>query len=257
MSGIKLTGRMIKYDLRAQLRVAVFPIIILFITAIICRISIAAASSPDSVINALGLLAGLYFVALIATPVTCLIMGLSNFGRSLFTGEGLMTFSLPMTATQIILSKLLSAIIVTFIGIASLALSGCIFLIGLPAEIYEEIGTAFGQLMEILQAYYSGDPLLIFEEVLKTLTGIPLVYLVVFACMSFGQMFVKHRKLFTALLIIGIYVIETMIASPLARVEFQNPHVGNWLLICIELAIDVGCFFFVRYVLTHKVNLLV
>ncbi len=89
--------------------------------------------------------------------------------------------------------------------------------------------------------------------------GLLLIYLVI----SVGQLFTAHRKMITfsiaiVFLLIVLPILNTYclqkILNAAAHVSF---HLSNWIQIIVYLAIDVGSFFAVRYILKNKVNLIV
>jgi hypothetical protein len=70
----------------------------------------------------------------------------------------------------------------------------------------------------------------------------------------------RNRKGMTAVIyLVGFFImgmISTFLTQPIASVGINvSVHLAIWILILLQAAIDVACFLSVRYILTHKVNL--
>lgn len=113
-----------------------------------------------------------------------------------------------------------------------------------------------------ISAYLASDPMLIVELVLSVIVSIPMSLLVLYLIASIGQLFTKHRKLISvaigiAALIVVLPLLNTYCFQPILEAAQEvSIHLSMWIQIIAYAAIDVGCFFLVRYILTHKLNLI-
>ena len=121
--------KLLKHELIALFRVLVFFAAAVVVFAVIGRI-LLAVEIGDVGQGLLTLLFILFYVfAICALVVAAWVLGISRFYKTLFTGEGYMTLSLPVSPTRIICAKLLSSLIAMFAACIVSALSLCIFFI--------------------------------------------------------------------------------------------------------------------------------
>ena len=255
-----MVGKIMKHELHALFRklVILYAIVILF--AVLLRI-VAAVNVPaldgDTYFGLIVVLVMFYSYSLIAACVAATVLGISRFFKTMFTGEGYLTLALPATPAQLIWAKLLSALIASFSSIIVCLLSACIFYIGLDAS----IGAVFSDIFATLDAYFATDPLLATELIVLLISVIPMSMLEFYLIASVGQLFTKSRKGMTALLAIGgifvLSLLSVLVYQPILEAcEGVSPHLPIWIMIIVNFAVDVGCFHIVRYILSHKVYLI-
>lgn len=252
-----MVGKLIKHELFSTVRIASIPAAVMVLLAILARIMIETSSVGLAVTIVM-----FYVFSVIATALIGYFFGIHSFYQSLFTGNGYLTLSLPITADQLIWAKLISAIIVMFASIIICILSTCIFFIGLPAELIDEIKESFNYLGQIINQFANGEPLFFFELVLLFIVGIPMSFLVFYAVMSVGQLFtVKNRKgiaiaLYIALIFVWSVINQTIISTIDDKMIEVSIHLYMWVKIVFYALVNVGCYFLVRYIIKNKVNLL-
>ncbi|MDE7296139.1 MAG: hypothetical protein K2N84_02620 [Clostridia bacterium] len=251
-----MVGKLLKHDLVALFRLLLYFSCFALGFAILSRILMTANDTLAYVFMLFSLYASiaLIFVAFIGS--------LSRFYKSLFTGEGYMTFSLPVSVSKLLISKLLSAIIVTLAGFVVFFICLFILLTGLPADTFVEVMHALGSLFDEIGALLAYDPLITVELVIMLLVAIPNSLLQFFFCLSLGQLFSKHRKGWTfAMVVLSIVVLNILNAyclMPILNVLSEvNGHLALWGEIIVLAGLDVGYFFLIRYLLSHKLNLVV
>ncbi len=251
-----MVGKLLKHDLISLFRMILYLSCFAIGFAIISRILMATEQG----ITILFVILSLYIS--LALVFAAFIGSIVRFYKSLFTGEGYMTFSLPVSVTKLLISKLLSAFIATLAGIVVFVVCFFIIMSGIPAESFEEVMEIIEILFDELGAYMSYDPLLTVEFILLIIISVPMGLLQYFVCLSLGQMFSKHRVGWSVGIIILSNVVLSILSSyclnPIlnAAMEF-NVHLALWLNIIVYAGLDVGYFFLTRYLLTHKLNLLV
>lgn len=253
-----MVANTIKYELKALLRVLVWVALVCFVMACIGRIFLAG--DAENVTGLTFSLIAIYLSLLLIFSAYCVSVG--QFSRSLFTGEGYLTFSIPITPTKLLLSKMISAIVAMLACIAVAVVSSAIVFTGMP-QVWSQISTWLGQLGTTLNAYFSSDPMLAVELVLIVLAGVPMYLLLFYLVVSVGQLFTKSRKLITILIGLGFFLIVLPILTALCFQPILNaaarvsPHFADWINIVFCVGVDFGTFFLIRYILMNKVNLLV
>ena len=194
--------------------------------------------------------------------VAAYLASVAQFSRSLYTGEGYLTFSIPVSTTKLIVSKMLSAIVAMLFGLAVAFASSAIVLSGVP-ETARWLFSIGELIFDAMHNYFSADPMLAVEAVLQTLASVPMWLLLFYLLTSVGQLFSKHRKLFTFLIAVGFLAVALPVLGVycfdpiLEAAATVSPHLSNWIGIVFYLGVDFGAFFLVRYILIHKVNLIV
>lgn len=260
-----MVRKLLKHELYALSRVLVFLAAAVLLFAVTGRIliSVVAAQTGDSSVadTLLILIIMFYVFAIFALVIGAYALGINRFYKTLFTGEGYMTLSLPVTPVQLIVGKLLSSLIAIFAAFAVSVISMLIFLVGWNIDVMQMIYQTLGALGETISQVISLDPLSFFERLLCYIFEIPMFLLVVFAVISVGQLFNSHRKAVTFGILIGVYVVWNILSTALMP-QFMNletyvsVHLANWIKILIYAAIDVGSFFFIKYIIKNKVNLI-
>ncbi len=257
--------KLLKHELIALFRVLVFFAVAVVVFAAVGRILLAVdlSSAENEWAALLSLLFILFYVfAICALVIAAWSLGISRFYKTLFTGEGYMTLSLPISPMGIIWAKLLSSLIAMFAACIVSALSLCIFFIGLPSDFLSELGV---EILVSFQMWFDSivaAPLEFFEELVLFIVTIPVTLLLIYACISLGQLFTEHRKLMTFVIIIGLYIAAQLLSiyaiQPIYDAALKvSVHLYLWLKILVVTALDVGSFFLVRYILKNKVNLIV
>ena len=257
--------KLLKHELIALFRVLVFFAAAVVVFAVIGRILIAVDTSwaANEWAALLSLLFILFYVfAICALVIAAWALGVSRFYKTLFTGEGYMTLSLPVSPMGIIWAKLLSSIIAMFAATVVSVLSLCIFLVGLDQNILSEVGLEIAISFQDWFQTIVAAPLQFFEELLLFIVSIPVSLLLIYACISLGQLFTSHRKLLTFVIVIALYIALQMFSlyalEPVYEAAMRvSVHLSLWVQIALITALDVGCFFLIRYILKNKVNLIV
>ena len=252
-----MVGKLIKHELRNTVRVAVIPAIAMMLLAILARIMIETSNAGLAITILL-----FYLFSVVATLCIGYFFGISSFYQSLFTGHGYLTLSLPVTPDQLICSKLISAITVMFASIILCIVSSCIFFVGMPEYVLNEILNSFAYIGETIKSFANGEPMFFVELVISMIISIPMSFLVFYAVMSVGQLFtVKNRKFISILLYIGLIFVwsilnQTIFSDINQRMTEVSIHLSMWVQIVFNAAVTVGCYFLVRYIIKNKTNLL-
>lgn len=258
-----MVKKLMKHELMALFRVLVWWIGAVLLLSVLVRLSyelifIPLSDAPYFNESFIFLLFFAWAAAIFVLAFASIFVSAARFFRSLFTGEGYMTFSLPVSATQLLLSKLLSAFIAFLACMAAIVLS--IFIAfpmrGLTGDI-EIIPTLF----EDLISSYLHDPLGMTERIVFLIVSVPAGILYCDLISSISQLFTKRRGLVFVLMLFGISFalsyLYALIFEPLIMLMNASGHLLSWIEIGLCAAFDVAAFFVIRFILMHKVNLVV
>lgn len=255
-----MVGKLLKYELLYIIRNSVAPTVALLCFTVLSKIAmISINGSEESVVMPIALI--FYSLSLIYCVIWFFYAGISRIYSSLFTREGYMTLSLPASTDQLIISKLLATIIAAYVGIFICFLSAVVVFLD-----YSLIGQYIRDGLEFF-AYMTGSlqkggEVSIYELLLLAILRVPQGYLIIFLAMAIGQLStVRNRKVVTcAILICALFVwgiissyVTNMLEDYIIRIQAR---LYIWLNIIFVLAVNVACYFLIRYILKHKINLI-
>lgn len=215
----------------------------------------------------------LNFGVLVASLVITTVILIQRFYKSLLGDEGYLMFTLPVTVSQHIWSKLIIAHIMSFLSVIAAYL--CIAITGAGLDVFSWIGyTLEGWLQLVAQ-----DPqsILVVIEVIVLMillgaAGLLFTYL----CISLGHLAKKHRVLmsvvwyfvlttaFQFIFMMLFYWISEMQTTATWRAFTRflidigpqtATHIGLITMCIISIIPCIAGFLGVRYILTHKLNL--
>lgn len=282
--------KLLKYDFRKTKRYGI-PIIlsILAITIIGCLNMLILCGQGDSVSfvipspygNAGGIttaitIGGLIiaFMALAAAGTVMYVLLIVQFYKTTVTDEAYLTFTLPVGAGQIVLSKLINSLI--WMIYVTLALIFAIVLIaaaGLSVSDY-----TFNDIYEVIEDIHDmfsvfGGMLSVVLSVLSYSVQSVASFLQIYLAITFGSVIVrKHKALAGVGMIFGInFIVSTLtsvfsfiffggssIKTPLDNVFYNFADGINGMLICkiiLYLILSAGCFGITRSLMEKKLNL--
>lgn len=255
-----MVAKLIKHELYRISRVAAIPAAAMLALAIIFRISLINYSGEVALPVIIGIF---YGVAVLGTLLVCAWVGISRFYITLFTREGYMTLSLPVTADQLIISKLLSSIVAVICGFMVCMLSLFILMIGQQVNlnvVFDEIFLVLSQFFNSYSEAFGG--LYIFESVLLGIISVPQSLLLFYLVMSIGQLAtVKNRTVITVVIYFAAAfvwsIINEMVCIPVLNAAAEvSIHLMMWIRIIFAAAVTVGSYFIVRHIIKNKVNLI-
>ncbi len=134
-------------------------------------------------------------IALIVSVVVCLIMSvvvaIKRYYTNFFTGEGYLTFTLPVTHHQLIITKLLCAILMFFASVASCLIAGAVATSG---EVFNEVLKAVAYLFKDYFKVTDGHGIFyIIELIVFAISTIASSFLLFYGCITIGQLAKKNR----------------------------------------------------------------
>lgn len=262
-----MLGKLLKQDFRATARImlplyAAVPVLGLF-TNLITRL---CENQNGFLIRTIGALVSFVFsLSLIAAVVTTVVLMILRFYRNLMTDEGYLMFTLPVSTTELICSKLIVSV-VWFLG--ALAVDALGLLVTGRFGSYQDavrfqVTYTFG--MPMTGAQSAG---LIIEFVAFLLLCCVALCLMTYAAMAIGQSFKKNKGLmsvvFFFVLWIGTRIVLTLIFGAFywpatSAVNTMTVLQALWTVLgcaCVgALAFCAGFFFLTHGMLRKHLNL--
>lgn len=273
-----MVRKLIRYDFQSYFRL-LFPVqLIILGVALLNRIIQffePPTGAPDIAASAYqaGFVATLvlYIVSIIVCFVMTVIVGIIRFYQGMYTNEGYLMHTLPVTPTQHIIAKLLTSVIF-FLGSALAAFLS--FMIITAGQVNIEVFKAFFYLMNrYIQSSGFDGVLYIFEILLLLCVSLFHIFIKFYFCLSVGQL-AKRKKvllafgvffgIYAAKQIIGTVLIVTMtlsrnlislISNWLSAYGPLAMHIMIWISIVIYSAAALVYFFITRYIMSKKLNL--
>ncbi|MBQ7386484.1 MAG: hypothetical protein IJW04_08285 [Ruminococcus sp.] len=206
-----MVNKLLKHEFTALSRMLVPMYIILLGLAVITRI--IAIFETDTLIydiilvSAVVVLSVGLVVGLVYTMVSCII----RFYRNLFSKEGYLTFTLPVSVNAHLLTKLFTSMVAYVASLGIIFISFCIATSGeLLAEIFKAAGYILGKAGEALGANLG---LYFAEFALLMLVSIAAGILLFYACMCIGQLAKRSRVLLALGVYFGYYYLTQFIVT--------------------------------------------
>lgn len=244
-----MLGKLIKYDLKAMGKT-----IIPFWAALLISGWLLAIQSRFGKITEVTRMNGLMLIICVAVITAVLVMNvvivIQRFWKGLLKEEGYLMFTLPVSARNLILSKLVSALLISLGTVIVIILMFIPWILGMSHGIsWSDVVELFHSLnINIVKSTTYGVVLLIVE----ILCSIYHVY----AAMAIGQLSNRNRFLFSFV----AYVAISIILSILATIGEEFFHLGmsqfEWKYYLIVAIVEIIIYHIVtEYILTKKLNL--
>lgn len=260
-------GKLIKYELKSAGKwyVSLYAgtIVIAALLGFVIQKTLKASLDAEFEVtasDALTLLLIMVFIALLSGLfLSTLIMIITRFNRNIYGREGYLTLTLPVSHHHIILSKLCTSVLWTFLNGVVLGFST--LLLVLPSMGLGNLLSALPRLRPYLFSSQAG--LFILLMLVSTLSSILLIYMAI----SIGQLFQDRRGLMGFVAYFVITVILSFISNQLNS-AFVAPHIeiynesavfmmDQYLIVNIILNIVTSLLFYfgTHYIMKHKINI--
>ena len=288
-----MLSKLFKYDFRALSRVLWPTMAAVAGASLIATLSFlfsektySSTSSNGLVTFLSGALAVIMVLAIIAACFLVVFIICAHFYRNLMTDEGYLTFTLPVKTSDILWSKLLTAMLWTLISCVVIGLCALLF-VGLAAagsrggaQMLSELADGIRQLFGMFGAK---SALLTFEFIILALAGMAYSILHIYLALVIGGVVSHRHKILAG---IGFYFVISIIASIITSIaqyyfggslieglsgtgalwRIQNDVAAAnslvnaaqpfyWFNLVFILAMDVACFMLSKYFLEKKLNL--
>lgn len=144
-----------------------------------------------------------YGAAAFVVLLTPTVFGVYRFYRNLFTGEGYLSFTLPVTPAQHLWVKVITAVCFDVLSLVVLRLSGMVLICGeLLVEVWKAAGYLWKQIATNIPKDLAGHLIgYAFEYLVIILAGLLGGHLMYQSCICIGQLARKNR----VLLAVGVY----------------------------------------------------
>lgn len=277
-----MLSKLLKYEFKATSRVFLPAYAVLLIAGAIQKIMLQFGfyNKDMGVFSKIlgSIVPSLLGAAVVAIFVVTLVVMINRFRKSLLGREGYLMFTLPVNTTQLILSKvivvLVWAILSCIVGLITVSI------LVFDADFVRFVHDFFAMITEAARQGGTANVTMFFiEAILAFVFGIVDFTLMVYLCLSIGQLSNKHRGLCSIGAFVGInFVVKNIALAVIANVLFTDKFVPPFyfcatdmsksvagilqqtnafmlsgiVMILIELLIY---FFITKYILSNKLNL--
>ena len=252
-----MLGKLIKYDLKALAKILAPLWGVLLVMGLIFGISIR--SNLDGIGNTMIVFSLVVIVAVIvAIFVMNVIIVIQRFWNGLLQEEGYLMFTLPVTTRSLILSKVISALIISCGTALVISLLGVEIIVISPVKLMD-IVTYFGNwVIKVHAGPWIGYGAVI--AVVGLLSGIYHIY----AAMVIGQLSNGNRFLFAFVAYAGLSIIVSLIGIPsMTNLDNMGSSLQNtfgfdgdlWIYLVENIVIIIVYHIVTEVILTKKLNL--
>lgn len=275
-----MVKKLFKHEILAYLRVFIPMQIILQSVAILYRL-LQLNKTDNDVLNIIeGTTVFAYAMCLIISFSLIGVFAIVRFYRNLFTHEGYLSFTLPVSTSQHILVKLFTAVLFEILTVIGMLVSFVIVTVGeFLIELIKAADYLFKDFLKLLETI----PLTLTDVIFYVIEAVVLMFiatcaglLLMYCCIAIGQTFKKNRVM-GAIAIYFIYsvvcqfltsiisTVVTMFADFEKIVEWvekmctEHPyemiHAGFSVMILVYAVMGVIYFAVARFVISRKLNL--
>lgn len=278
-----MVKKLIKYDFMSYLRILLPVQLIVIGVALINRI--IQLFEPPLTQNGYGVDTGssavynsifvsslvLYIISIVVCLLITVILSVVRFYQGMYSGEGYLNHTLPVTASQHIWAKLLTSMLFYLGSLFAVFLSFMVITFGdVNIEVFK---AAFYLLDKAFNSYGANIALYIVEVVILALSAATAMYLKLYCCLSVGQLAKKRKILLAFGVYFGIYVVKQIIATVFIATVAVNfdliDRIGEWIsvngiafihiLLCGAIVfyavLSLVYFLINKYLMSKKLNL--
>ena len=281
-----MLGKLLKHEWLSTWKV---PTALIIYLCIITLLGCSSFFSPLWKIDSswVGVLAGfslmIYIFSLFAISITILVYFVVRFYRNLYTSEGYLMHTLPVKSWHHIVSKGLIYCVWAVMTVIAIVVSVlCLF----ASVLYSVADVSLHELMTVLQrelprllpemaAMFQQEMGMsvsgyVFLMLLTALVGMIYAILIIYASISIGQTFNKHKVIasFIAYAVINIVLqlVQSFIQIPMLifrteKLSGASITVGNvvtpslWINLVINLVCILAFYFLTEFLMRRKLNL--
>ncbi len=211
-----MLGKLIKYEFKALYKKVLLCVAggLLISILTLLMFQLTAASDGNNIMLQLFLSSGMIFsiLAMLAVSILTLVFIIHRFYTNLYNDEGYLTFTLPVSSSQLLWSKLISGAVWTIIaGIGVIASFGILF-VGILETAGNYVGEDLLLYINITINYYFSltgiEPgLFIAETIISMLVNVFYSMMIIYLCITLGSAIAaKHKVLIAILLYFAITI---------------------------------------------------
>lgn len=240
-----MLGKLMKYDLRSGIRTFSLIWIGLAVLAAINGLTLRIAFDGDiqsELANfIITVLPMVLLVALYAAMgIFVLVFIINRFYKGLLGDEGYLMFTLPVSTSEHIGSKLLTSLIFQIGSIAVAVLSGGLLLSVLAPANLSDITAAIRDVTDYLteNPLPAGTGWVIAEFAVYMLIGAAVTVLQIYTAISIGHLAKKHRGWFALLAYVGISIAVSVVMRGCMSLFFQSSGAAADILLGWQISVD-------------------
>lgn len=257
-----MLGKLIKHEWVATSKLLLPLYIILCIATVLGKILLVSMGNNDLFSPFLGLLSVFYVFYLFIIAAVTQIYLIVRFYKNMFTDEGYLTNTLPVTSSQLINTKLLVAFCWNIINIVFISCS--IFVIVVDSKTIPFIRSGWNDAINSFENYFGFEPTgYIILFIILTLGSVIFSLLMLYCSIALGHKFGKHKIIGSFVAYIALYAIIQIIATVITTVggmfwDFNNvtsasavfPIMNTYIVIFSVIYVLFGIAF---YLITNTI----
>ena len=268
-----MVKKLIKYDFASYMRLILPVQLILIGIAALSRIVQIFEPSEYSVAYNIVFTSSivLYSIAIVSAALITVIVAMVRFYQGMYTNEGYLSHTLPVTPSQHIFSKLTVSLVFEIMTFLAILVSGCVITFG---DVNIEL---FKALFFLIRKFYTAlgghEIAYFFEFIIALIIAAAAKILKLYFCISVGQLAAKKKVLLAFGVYFGLYVVSQIIGTliiifSVVNEEFiesiaewivDNPipsaHIFACSVIVISAALGLVYYLVTRYIMSKKLNL--
>lgn len=268
-----MVKKLFKHEFYSYLRIMSIIYIVLLSVSAFTRI-IQFFESENTIFNIVNVFTLLTYIVSIITAIGfATVLSIVRFYKNLFTREGYLTFTLPVTTNQHLLVKSVTAVSIQALTFIFIIISVCIATAG---DVLNEILNALKYIFGMLKPYSSVHLIAYMLEFILLLfavsfMGVFLYYLFI----SIGQLFRKNRILAAFGAYFVYYIINQIISTifvvlisiygeriPMDKIlafaqnhQYLSVHIILLTPLTLTVIFTLVYFIFVRFIINKRLNL--
>ena len=262
-------GKLLKYDFRSMIKQFAFIWPAALALALVNHFTVNSfVTSSTAVGETTAGIAMLGYVAILMAKFSvALRFTIQRFYKGLLGGEGYLMHTLPVKPWQLIGSKLLCAVITTFLSVL-VALLSILVILPWGREDFQEIFRLLQYAFTHWNIQVTNTILGLLEIILVMLMSFAVGYLQLYLAMSIGHLFNKNRVAWSVVAVIAINTIVNAVGARLLMPLFDTLsdiinnmdgmagyHTAIWVAIAGELVLSAIYFAGTEFILRKKLNL--
>lgn len=265
-----MLGKLLKYELKGNVRILLPFYGLILALSLINRLFtgnwIYSTQTPTATMNIAAIAAFAYGLTFMAVMLLTVFLVIQRFAKTVYGDEGYLTNTLPVTSSEIIISKTISAFL--WMGLSGLVALLSIFIIAFEPGMIDAMRKMYVFVVRLLGDQVS---LIAFKMIMyfifMSVAGSISAILMVYMSISIGQLF--SRKLLGSIgAFLGVNVILNIVSGFLANIyaNFQIPYFGfesmiqymdqMGIFVILYSLVQIGIFYYVtNYIMKNKLNL--
>lgn len=262
-----MLGKLIKYEYKATAKIflGLYIIVCLLTVGSKAMLFIQDSAIAESIVFKImfGIIIASYIIALIAIGAVTFIVLIKRFYDNMLKDEGYLSFTLPVSVGQHIASKAIVSYswMLATTGIILLSIFGLLYT--------NDVDYIRGMSTLCTEISNEGGWTYIIEVIIGFFVGLMSMIIVMYTCMSLGQLYTKHRIVGAVIAYIGNYTIGQIVNVVFLVIlmgttgafeynDFNMDHFTNAIMIFSIvyqiITILVGIVI-THYILSRKLNL--